>query len=135
MAGEWARLTGPKGDRAVTAAPFAAPVISNLTLVAPLQTYDATWTTCRVVRAWDNLCFLEGLFRRSDNAAFGAQVIATLPAGFRPYARTLLNGIGSADGTQTFCRIDIDPDGTLTFQGGIATCVWASACGRWYAVQ
>jgi hypothetical protein len=139
MAGEWARLTGPKGDRATPYVVHAMPVIQVLVLLtnggSQLIQYDTSWTVPRVVRTWDNMCFMEGLIRRTDSATIAGGIICNLPAGFRPEARTLLNSVASADGINCFARVDVDPNGDVTYQASMAASGWISPAGRWYAVQ
>lgn len=103
-----------------------------IALQSPFVRYDTSWTNPTVYRTQDGLCFMEGLIRRSDNAAFGGGLLAVLPVGFRPSDRTLLNGVSNADGAQLLTRLDVDPDGSVTFQAAAASPVWLSMTGRWY---
>jgi len=137
---EWARLTGPKGDRPnpyffPADSGFWSPYASraDLVLISPHIRYDTSWTTPQVFRTWQGICFMEGLIRRSDNGAIAnATVLGVVPVGWCPPARAILQSVCSGDGTNTRCRIDVDPNGNITMQDiGAGSAVWVSMCGFW----
>jgi len=138
---QWARLTGPKGDRpnpyffstAGGATNWPAGSSSPITLTSPHIRYDTSWTDPRVYRTWQGICFMEGLIRRSDNAGIAnGTVVGVIPVGWCPPGRSIMQSVCSGDGTNCRARVDVDPNGNITLQDiGAGSAVWLSLTGFW----
>ena len=131
----WARLTGPKGDRAVPSY-FRSIDSAPVALTAPHVRYDTSWTDARVYRTWQGICFLEGLIRRSDNGNIpGGTTVGNIPLGYWPAANSQVLLFASVNGDATLCmgRLDVTMSGALVFQATNAASgsAWLSLCGYW----
>ncbi len=100
--------------------PSTAPGVTwtNLTLVNSWVNYGGANTTAQYTKTADNVVQLRGLIRNGANSY--DTPIATLPAGFRPKARTLT----ATTSNNIHARIDIMPNGEIRFMG--TTNVWYS---------
>jgi hypothetical protein len=88
---------------------------TNLVLQNSWVSYGSGYAAPQYTKASDGLVSLKGLIK--SGTVTGDTILATLPAGFRPGARVLYNGI-SSNGTATYSRIDIDSGGSIRIETG-----------------
>jgi hypothetical protein len=101
--------------------------------VAALEA-DIEWTALPYAAGWGDygggflagkyakfrgLVLLRGMVTKSGGAPAAADVIATLPAGFRPIGASVLFGVATG-ATHTFGRIDVSTAGSIIWRAGSA---------------
>jgi hypothetical protein len=107
---------------------------TNLSLVNGWSTYNTAgaipqYTSPQYTKSADGLVSLRGLIKNSGTPVYDTN-IATLPAGFRPSARVLSNGVASG----MYTRTDILTTGEIRFMTGSSS--WTSLDGiTFYADQ
>ena len=105
----------------------------NLTTINSWVTYGSPYTTPQYTKSSDGLVSLKGLVKSGNTAGLEADntnVIATLPAGYRPAMRALY----CVSSNNNYSRIDIDNSGNIRYITG--SNVWLSLDGiTFYADQ
>lgn len=102
--------------------PTGATGWTNLTLESGWTWYGTIYSTPQYKKGTDNIVSLKGLLRAGTTTA--GTSLTTLPVGFRPKERLLLTSVS----TDAHTRVDIQPNGIVTAQGGTIG-VWVSLDG------
>lgn len=85
---------------------------SDLSLQHGWRQYHSSYSSPQYIKASDGLVSIKGLIKSGSTGA--GTVIATLPVGYRPLARSLFAVVSS----NAWGRLDIQPNGDLLFQSG-----------------
>ena len=95
----------------------ADPVWNQLVMANGWVRYDTTWSTPRFTKGLDGIVVVTGLVRSGTTGT----VIGTLPPGYRPTARLIMNAV--ANGASA--RVDIAANGDIIAMAGTSA-AWTS---------